>query len=654
MSLKQYLPASRENALVIVFFIGVFIHFLGPITDIDFPFHLKTGEYIVQHREIPEDDPFTFYGQGMVDDRERFMLAQYWLSQVVFYGLFTSFGPAGVIVMRAAVFTLFLFIAWHAQRRRGAFVPLFIIALLVTTLIPFRLDRPQLFSFLGAIILVACIERFRHDQNRLVPLMAVPPLMLLWANLHGGFIFGIAILIGYALAETLKYFLNKARPGLPIGRHLPGRPLLTLLSALLLGVLFSYINPVTSGQLVATIESYTTTKWLYSGVREYMSPLEDTRFPYRALLSNASFWVLFGFLTILLLLSVVRQRSIDLTVLGLFLMSSVAALTSMRYIPFFIAVALPLSGAWRFFPDNYLSQRASRLRLFYPAVFLLVIAVTGLGIYMYRSSFYIQYHRFYPARAAEFLLKHRIGGNMFNSSNKGSFLIWKLYPHYKVFHDTRHINLNATVDGTSISHARTGYYQPIDVALGEALSALVPPELGKIDVTSPQAAPVSSDVTPLWKSLLDRHRIDLIVHEATNDYNRSMFPLTLRLLKDDDWALVYLDGNMLIFVRNAPKYAEFIRQAGKPKDLIYDEIIREAAPLVKQRIGFSGPYASLAFALLMRDKDEDAKKMVAAALEIDSKDLVANFCNAYLELKERHRSKLAGESTAAHVRAATQ
>jgi Tfp pilus assembly protein PilF len=38
----------------------------------------------------------------------------------------------------------------------------------------------------------------------------------------------------------------------------------------------------------------------------------------------------------------------------------------------------------------------------------------------------------------------------------------------------------------------------------------------------------------------------------------------------------------------------------------------------------------------MKGKEEDAKKMIDAALELDKKDLVANFCNAYLALREKN------------------
>jgi hypothetical protein len=136
---------------------------------------------------------------------------------------------------------------------------------------------------------------------------------------------------------------------------------------------------------------------------------------------------------------------------------------------------------------------------------------------------------------------------------------------------------------------------------------------------------------------LDKYNIDLIVHEATADFTGDIYILTLRLLKDDDWVLIYLDGIMQIFIRNDKKYSDIINKYKKPKELVYDEIMLETAYLVKKKITRSAAYSSLAFSLIMKGKEEDAKKMIDAALALNKKDLVVHFCNAYLALKEKDR-----------------
>ncbi|MBM4140385.1 MAG: hypothetical protein FJ242_02670 [Nitrospira sp.] len=627
----------KEKILISLFLIAVFINFLGPIIDVDFPFHLKTGEYIYQHKAIPEDDPFSFYGEGVSTDREKFTLSQYWLAQVIFFKLYTTFGPTGAVLLRAITFFLFVFLLWFVLSKRGLYSSILIAILITIILLPYRLDRPQFFSFLFALILILLLEKFREKPDSVMPLYFIPPLMLLWSNMHAGFVFGLVVILIYTMSETIKFFLKKIKSDLPIGQPLTAKSVLMLLLTGLSAIIFSYINPDFNGQLLATFESHTYAKWLYYGVREYMSPVEETRFPFKVAIANISFWVLFGFISILIVLNIIRSKSINITTVILFFFSSVAAFTSVRYIPFFIALAIPLSKDYRFFKvkdETFLRRFKDTPFLFILFSIFFVFAI-GVGFKDYKNLFTMGMHRFYPEKAANFLLSNQIDAKMFNSNNRGSYLIWKLYPHYRVFQDTRYISIEATIDGIAIRHALDHPAQTFNLALGSALSDLVPQELGKIQIFSEKPFSNTGEHKPFWKKLLDQYKIDLIVHEATADYTGILFPLTLRLLKDDEWVLIHLDGIMQIFIRNDEKYSEIIERFKKPKEFIYDEIIIETAPLVKSKITFSTPYSSLALALVMKEKDEDAKKMIEAALELDRKDLVANFCNAYLALKQK-------------------
>ncbi|MEW6001037.1 MAG: hypothetical protein AB1638_00070 [Nitrospirota bacterium] len=630
----------KEKILVSLFIIAVFVNFLGPIVDVDFPFHLKTGEYIYQNKEIPEDDPFSFHDEGISTDREKFTLTQYWLSQVIFYKLYSIAGPSGIILLRAAVFSSYVFLLWFALRRKGLYSSMLIVILVTIIFLPYKLDRPQYFSFLFTLILILLFEKFRENPNSARPLYFIPPLILLWSNMHAGFVFGLALILIYTMSEAFKFFVKKIKPDFNIGQPLTKKSVLILLLTGLAAVIFSYINPDFNGQLLTTLESHTSAKWLYYSVREYMSPVAETRFPYGMKTANISFWVLFGLISILTSLNMIRTKSINFTTLALIIFSSVAAFTSLRYVPFFMAVAVPLSRNYNFFKNPDFLKFLARTRAAFIVFSVFLILTIGFGLKDYRDIFKIGKHRFYPERAANFLLDNHIDATMFNSSNRGSYLIWRLYPHYKVFQDTRYISLDATLEGEAIKYALNDPTEPADLALGSALSALVPEGLGKIDVSATDPYKSKND-KPFWKSLLKRYNIDLIVQEATADYTGAIFPLILRLLKDDEWVLIYLDGVMQIFIKNDVKYSEIIKKYKKPKELIYDEIILETSPLVRKKITYSTPYSSLAFALMMKGKEEDAKKMIEAALELDKKDLVANFCNAYLALKRKNSKNTA-------------
>jgi hypothetical protein len=639
----------KEKILVVILFIAVFINFLGPIIDPDFPFHLKSGEYIYQHMEIPNDDPFSFYGEGIVTDWERLVLAQYWVAQVIFYGFYSMMGPSGIILLRATVFTAFVFLLWIALRNRGFYSSLIIVALTTIMLQASKGDRPQFFSFLFTLILILLIEKFRKNPESARPLYFIPPLILIWANMHGGFVFGIAIIAIYSLSEALKFFVNKTNlTGQPLKRS----ALLLFVVISLSAVLLSYINPVVNGQILATLEpqlnSGSDTAWRYEFNNEYRTPVAEMSYAFGIRRSAVIFFILFGYISIITLLNNIRSKSRDITVFILILFSSAVAFTAVRYIPFFVATAIPLSRDYKFFRNIDVLKNAGVSFVSYILLLSFFIFAIVFGLRDYANIFTVGQHIGYPENAVNFLLENPVKANIFNQHNKGSYLLWKLYPDYKVLNDTRLISSNAYQDTKVISNALEDYDHPPLLSFADALSSVVPEELGSIVVSSEDSRYNSRNNIPLWKRLLDQNNIDILVHEATVDFTFEIYPLTLRLINDDDWVLIYFDGTMQIFIRNIDRYSRIIEKYRKPKESIYDEIVLETTPYVRQNKAVSTLYSSLAFALMMNGKVDDARTMIDAALAFDNEDFVAHFCKAYLALlqnvQERARASGNGEN----------
>lgn len=623
----------REKILLGLFFIAVFINFLGPIIDPDFPFHLKTGEYIYQHREIPKDDPFSIYGQGILTERERFILSQYWIAQIIFYKLFSTFGPSGIILLRASVFSAFVFLLWFILRKRGLYFSLITASLVTIMLQTSKVDRPQFFSFLFTLILILLLQRYKEKPESTMPLIFIPPLMLLWANMHAGFVFGIAVIVIFSLSEALKSIINKPYLGQPF----ENKQVLFLLATALIAILVSYLNPDVNGQILEAFESHTKASWLYKENREYISPVREMGVYFGDRVSISLFFSIFAFVSTVTIFNMLRTKSIDITSFSLIIFSSVAAFSAVRYIPFFVAVVIPISKNYRFFRDASFLNKTRGSTVTFSLLLIFFISAIGFGLKRNGNMFSID-KSYYPDAVADFLLTNRMDANIFNHTNKGSYLLWRLYPHYKVFNDTRFIDFDAVVDSDAIAYTLDDYSQPFKLALGNALSDLVPKELGRINVSSDGNNIIRND-KPLWKKLLNKYNINLIVHEACAPFTKELYPLTLRLIKDDEWVLIYLDGTMQIFVRNREKYSNIIKKLKLPKEFIYDEIILETMPLVSKGVPISTPYSSLAFALMMKGKDETAKKMIDAALELDKNDIVAHFCNAYLFLKQKSLNK---------------
>ena len=158
--------------LLALLFTLVFGLFSVEIKDPDFWWHLKTGEYIYQSGALPVTDPFAYTSLqkdplNPESKRIGFILTQYWLAQVVFYRIYDFFGLEGIIFLRASLLTLLIFLIFRGIRREGFGIYSSVIFLVPVVMIfrTFTGERPQLFSFLFAFLLIFLLEGFRKASG---------------------------------------------------------------------------------------------------------------------------------------------------------------------------------------------------------------------------------------------------------------------------------------------------------------------------------------------------------------------------------------------------------------------------------------------------------------------------------------------------------
>src|ERR1035437_4171453 len=130
--------------------------FSPEISDPDFWWHLKTGQYIWEKHSLPVPDPFA-YTTGMAgpayagEERTRdFNLTHEWLAQTLFYLIYQTAGFGGVVLFRAVVLSAFCALAGLlAWRRCGGFWGALAAALATAGVASgFAVDRPYLLTFL--------------------------------------------------------------------------------------------------------------------------------------------------------------------------------------------------------------------------------------------------------------------------------------------------------------------------------------------------------------------------------------------------------------------------------------------------------------------------------------------------------------------------
>jgi hypothetical protein len=166
---------------------------IAPFPSVDLTYHLRAGALILDTGAIPNVDTFTFTAAGQP------WLDQQWLAQVVLAAAFRAAGWTGLVVLRALLVGIAFGLLFDLCRRRAASVRVaawLTLAAFVCAAITLGL-RPQLFGvalFAGVLWLVAR----RHEAPRATWL--VVPLVVVWANVHGSFVLGPAV-VGLALVE---------------------------------------------------------------------------------------------------------------------------------------------------------------------------------------------------------------------------------------------------------------------------------------------------------------------------------------------------------------------------------------------------------------------------------------------------------------------
>lgn len=164
--------------------------------DGDTGWHLRTGEWILANRAVPHVDLFSFTKPGQP------WFAWEWLWDALFAKLHAWGGMAAVLFASMLVISgAFAIVYSLAKRQSGnAVLAAFVTLVGVISSSYHWLARPHLFTLFFAAVFFAVLE---YGSRRAI-LFGLPALMIVWTNLHGGFIAGLIIVATYCLGETAR------------------------------------------------------------------------------------------------------------------------------------------------------------------------------------------------------------------------------------------------------------------------------------------------------------------------------------------------------------------------------------------------------------------------------------------------------------------
>jgi hypothetical protein len=192
-------PYRTENtALVVALLVFAFLAACFQIYSHDTGFHIKTGEWIDAHGELPETDPFSFTRAGKPWPVHQGNSA--W----IFWRVYSAWGVEGLISFKALIVMLtYGLVLWTAWRESG--LPALAICATALGVLAGRYrfyERPMLLSAFLLAALWACLSEHRRTRST-APLAIGVGILTVWANLHAGWIDGMITLGALAFMGTL-------------------------------------------------------------------------------------------------------------------------------------------------------------------------------------------------------------------------------------------------------------------------------------------------------------------------------------------------------------------------------------------------------------------------------------------------------------------
>ena len=256
--------------------------------------------------------------------------------------------------------------------------------------------------------------------------------MILWTNLHGGFLAGIGLLGIYSLCEFVSRFKAFQRFA---QSPIDNRQFKRLLLVFILSIAATLINP------------YHVKLWTFLGQTLTKSrPFIDEWLPVTAKflsVDNSMHYIMLLVISLVILLA--ARPKLYLAQACLFFVAMVLSLRHTRHVPFFTIAAMFIVPLW--LEQFILSKRRQLIPLLRGVSIVLLCIINIVLLYdeigrRGKDFFQIRLERYYyPVREVEFLKNNNFQGNVLAEFDWAEYCIWKLYPQCKIAVDGRYMTV---------------------------------------------------------------------------------------------------------------------------------------------------------------------------------------------------------------------
>lgn len=450
--------------------------------------HVALGERILAAGNVLRTDTFSFTRSG-----EPFLGFEFG-SEVLYALAHRAAGLAGVAVLAGLLIGFTYALLARFLIRRGADPALAYLTATAAAVLGAAhwIARPHLVTQLLTVVLLGMV-----DSERRVPLRWFGVLFLVWANLHGGFVFGLVLIGMFAVGHLLEGVALAARPeAWRRARH--------LLGAIAVGGVAVCLNPY-GIRLPLHVLGFLGDKTIPALTEEFLSPNFHQLGPRLFLLA----------LLVSLAALALDRRRVPWPRRVVYLSSIAFALLAQRNITLFALTGLPLIAlhldpAWRRLPEppgfraSFARALGGHTLLPVAVVTAVLIALAGVEIGGRRAVPQTLDPRVFPIQAVAEARGAGVQGRIFNRFIWGGYLLYA-WPEMKVY----------------IDPGSDHYGGPL---LEEYLRVW--------------------RLEPGWRDVLERRRIDLALIPPVT-------PLAAALEREPGWSVWYRDSTAVMFRRGA-------------------------------------------------------------------------------------------------------
>ena len=494
--------------LIALLFTALSVRLLG---DAGIGWHIRAGQQILATHAIPRVDSFSSTMGGKA------WFAWEWLYDLVVGGLEANLGLNGVIWFTALVIAAVF--AWTFRllilRGTNLLIALVLVLFAISAAMIHFLARPHVVSWLFTLGWFWILQSFERESldgqgfRRRRVLWLLPLLMLVWVNVHGGFVLGFVLLgIFWAGALWDWWCTKEGRIEDLFSRVGARKRARALVGVGLLSLLASLANPY-GWKLHAHVYSYLSNRFLMDHIEEFRSPdfhgvaqkcfLILVLITLAALAAHGRGLRMSQMLTVLVAVFTGMYAARNIPVSSLLLVMVIGPLLS------------PVRLGQRFFAKMAAVESGLRGHL-WPVLAVVLTFLIALHGGRVGSSVWMNAH-FDPGRmpveAVNYLQMQKLPGPILSPDYWGGYLIYRLYPETKVVIDDRH-----------------------DLYGEEFLKSYL--KLAKVQ--------------PGWKEFLQEHDVRCLVLARDAALANLLVGMQMPLEKPD-WIEVYGDDTAVVLVR---------------------------------------------------------------------------------------------------------